>query len=144
MADGEINITLRSAGGDKVAAEFGKVGRASKDLIVNVKKIGNVFGELGGNIGGLLQNILKGSIWGIAAEVAKGIGGFIKAKIDENREKLKNYRKAVAQSFENMAQRAKSYEIAIAKVAKAETEAVNASIGIGRSSIPCTPPLERA
>ena len=49
MANREVNIELRASGADKVAGEFGKVGKASRDLVVNVKKIGNVFGKLGGN-----------------------------------------------------------------------------------------------
>ncbi|MBO7721387.1 MAG: hypothetical protein J6T01_03180 [Kiritimatiellae bacterium] len=45
MARREINIELR-ADGSKAVGEFGKVGKASRDLIVNVKKIGNAFGEI--------------------------------------------------------------------------------------------------
>ena len=44
MARHEINIELR-ANGSNAVSEFGKVGKASRDLIVYVKKIGNVFGE---------------------------------------------------------------------------------------------------
>ena len=76
MARHEINIELR-ANGSNAVSEFGKVGKASRDLIVNVKKIGNVFGEIGGNIGGLFQNILKGGAFGIMQSVvALGVNTF--------------------------------------------------------------------
>jgi hypothetical protein len=73
MSRHTVNIELRASGGTKTAGEMGKVGKASTDLVANIKKLGNVFGELGGNIGGILKNILKGGIWGIMAEVASGI-----------------------------------------------------------------------
>ena len=68
MARHEINIALK-ADGSKAVGEFGKVGKASTDLIVNIKKIGNIFGELGGHVGGFIQNFLKGGVWGIAQSV---------------------------------------------------------------------------
>ena len=69
MANGIVNIILRGQGGSQVGSEFAKVGKASTDLVVNIKKIGNVFGELGGNIGGFFQNILKGGVFGIAQSI---------------------------------------------------------------------------
>ena len=86
MAKREINIELRAAGAGKVAAALGIVGNASKDLIVNVKKMGNVFGELGNNIGGLFQNILKGSVWGIVASIAENVIGLIGKWRDRQKE----------------------------------------------------------
>lgn len=73
MARRTVNIELRASGGRQVAGELGKAGKASTDLIVNIRKLGNAFGEIGGNIGGLVSNILKGGIWGIAATAAKGV-----------------------------------------------------------------------
>ena len=62
MASHTVNIKLQSGGADKVVGDFGKVRKASTDLIVNVKKIGNIFGDFGGSVGSLLQNFLKGSV----------------------------------------------------------------------------------
>ena len=86
MAKREVNITLRSSGAGKVVDDFGKIGSASRDLIVNVKKIGNVFGELGGNIGGFIQNILKGGVWGIVASIAENVMGLFGKWLDGQKE----------------------------------------------------------
>lgn len=75
MADKTINIVLASKstgdGFKKTEAGYAKTNKASQDLIVNVKKLGNVFGELGSTAGSALQNILKGSVWGLAADGAR-------------------------------------------------------------------------
>lgn len=75
MADKTINVILASkATGDgfkKTEGGCAKTSKASADLIVNVKKLGNAFGELGNTMGSVAQNFLKGSIWGLAADGAR-------------------------------------------------------------------------
>ena len=72
MARQTVNIELRAGGGNQVAGEFGKAAKASQDFVVNIKKIGNVFGELGGTMGDLVSNIAKGGIWGIMNAAVAG------------------------------------------------------------------------
>ena len=72
MASQTVNIELRSSGGSQVASEFGKAAKASSDFVVNIKKIGNVFGELGGTMGDLVSNLAKGGIWGIMNAAVAG------------------------------------------------------------------------
>lgn len=72
MARQTVNIELRATGGNQVADEFGRAARASGDFVVNIKKIGNVFGELGGTMGDLISNIAKGGIWGIMNAAVAG------------------------------------------------------------------------
>ena len=99
MARRTVNITLSASGGNQVAAEFGKAGKASTDLIVNIKKIGNVFGEVGGHLGGFVQNLLKGGIWGIAQAA---IGGVVSLC-----QKWRDSAKEAAEAAEKAAQRAR-------------------------------------
>lgn len=73
MAKQTVNIELRASGGTKVAGEMGKIGKASTDLVVNIKKIGGAFGELGGFFGDLFSNIMKGGIWGIMSAAVQGV-----------------------------------------------------------------------
>ena len=73
MAKQIVNIEIRGSGGSQVVNEFGKVNKASQDFVVNVKKIGGVFGELGGAWGDLVSNIAKGGIWGIMNALINGV-----------------------------------------------------------------------
>lgn len=96
MARHTVNIELHAGGGSQVAGEVGKVGKATTDLIVNVKKFGNLFGELGSNLGSLAQNLLKGGVWGIAQSIVQiGVDAF---------EKWRNAEKEAAEAAARHAQ----------------------------------------
>ena len=119
MARREINIELR-ADGSKAVGEFGKVGKASRDLIVNVKKIGGAFGELGGLLGDLSSNILKGGVWGVMnAVVQAGVGLF-----QRWRDSAKEAAKASEEAVQKMADGVKS---AVAEINSAYSTATSAA-----------------
>ena len=100
MAKHMVNIELRAGGGSQVLSEMGKVGKGTTDLIVLVKKLGNSFGEIGGFVSSLLQNILKGGIWGVMASLAQGVITLFKKCITSADDVQKAVEKAKQQAKE--------------------------------------------
>ena len=144
MARRTVNITLSASGGNQVAAEFGKAGKASTDLIVNIKKIGNVFGEVGGHLGGFVQNLLKGGIWGIAQAA---IGGVVSLC-----QKWRDSAKEAAEAAEKAAQRARdahqsyidNYMAAVKKAASTEDQWLSHGLSLTKQRIDATNNLVKA
>ena len=144
MAKNTVNIQLRAGGASQVAGEFGKVGKASTDLIVNVKKIGGAFGDLGGMLGGVVQNVLKGGIFGIAAEVTRGIVSLYA--------KWRDSAKEAAEAAEKAAQRARdahqsyidNYMSAVKKAASTEDQWLSHGLSLTKQRIDATNNLVKA
>ena len=144
MADHEINIELRADGGSKVVGEFGRIDRASSDLIVNVKKIGNVFGELGGNIAGLVQNILKGGVFGIVQGVIQlGVSAFLKwrdaAKVAE-----REIAEAEKETHEKRMKHLSEFATAAEKASAARNDAISKETSALKEEINATKELTKA
>ena len=72
MADGTVNIRLRSSGGSQVAGELGKVSGGIADVRKGVGILAGSLGELGGKLTRLLGGIFTGSVWEIGARVISG------------------------------------------------------------------------
>ena len=144
MAKSEINIELRAAGGSRVAGEFGKIGKASTDLIVNVKKIGNAFGELGGNIGGLLQNILKGGVFGIVQSVID-LGISLVGKLRASWKKAdEDIAKAEKETHEKRMKHLAEYATAAEKASAARKDAIDKELSSLKEEINATKELTKA
>ena len=148
MASHNVNIVLRS---DKTGSGFadtlkdiGATKRATTDLIINVKKIGNVFGELGSQLGGLFQNILKGSVWGTAAEGVKLVAGKIKDLWNASDEAAKKSAEEAAKATDARIAALDKYVSAV-KAAKSEADkATNNTLKSIKDEIDATHALTKA
>ena len=79
MANGIINLALKStsigSGFDDVRKQTSGLLADTNDLSKAAKRLGRVFGDVGNMAGQVLGNLLKGGIWGAAAEGAKFLIG---------------------------------------------------------------------
>lgn len=134
-----IEILLQSASvgsGFKDTVDNAKrVSASMSDLQDGVRKLGLVFGSLGGIAGNALANILKGGIWGAMAEGVRIVIGLIgkwrdrakqaaaevQKKFEQTVAAVKDGAKAagdaVAAAISNSERRAKMYDAEIAKIA---------------------------
>lgn len=144
MAKQTVNIELRAAGGSQVAGEFSKATKASRDFVVNIKKIGGAFGELGGAWGDLISNITKGGIWGIMNSVISGIGTLCAKVYKSIKESSEAYQKTITDSLSVMAEKMAAYKVTVEDVAKAERAAVDAGTNRLKSQIDLTEQLTKA
>ena len=144
MDNNEINIELRANGGNNVVGELGRIRRSSSDLIVNVKKLGNVFGELGGNIAGLVQNILKGGVFGIVQSVINlGVSAFSKWR-DAAAKAAEEAKEAERKASEEALKSISDYAAAIDKAYEKRNAAINERVKSIHSEIDATKELIKA
>ena len=144
MSSHKINIELSADGGKAVADEIGKVGKASTDLIVNVKKIGRAFGEFGGFFGDLVSNILKGGVWGIMNAVISGAVSLFGKWRDSAKEAAEAAAKAAEEAAERQKKAVDEYAAAIDKLAKTSIEASNANLKRINAELDATQKLTKA
>ena len=144
MSRHTVNIELSASGGTKVAGEMGKVGKASTDLVVNVKKLGNVFGELGGNVGGLISNILKGGIWGVMAEVTRGVVSLGKKAWDTLKKAKEEAKEAQLRIFDTQSKGYANLAAAIKNVAAAREESIKSASDSYKKELDAVHDLTRA
>lgn len=144
MAKQIVNIVLRGDGGTQVANEFAKVRKASTDFVVNIKKIGGVFGELGGAWGDLVSNIAKGGVWGIMNAAVQGSIKLCVKWYEAWKEKGEAYQKTMTDALTTMADRMAAYKVTVEDVAKAERAAVDAGANRLKSQIGLTEQLTKA
>ena len=121
MSKREINIELRSSGGKKVESDLSGVRKASTDLVVNIKKLGGAFGDLGSIAGNVLSNILKGGIWGIMAASVQGAMALCVKAWNKHKEAAEKAAEAAKEAFDKMT---KDVADKIAAVGTAFTAAV--------------------
>ena len=144
MDNNEINIELRASGGNNVVGELGRISRSASDLIVNVKKLGNVFGELGGNIAGLVQNILKGGVFGIVQSVIQlGVSAFSKWR-DAAAKAAEEAKEAERKASEEALKSISDYAAAIDKAYEKRNAAINERVKSIHSEIDATKELIKA
>ena len=127
MAEHKINIELRADSGKAVDA-FGKVGKASTDLIVNIKKLGGAFGDFGGIAGNILSNIFKGGIWGIMTAAVQGALSLF----NKWRNSAKEAAEAVSEAMKKSAEEASA---AITKINQAYKDEVSSIDKVTASTI---------
>lgn len=72
MADGTVNIRLRSSGGSQVAGELGKVSGGIADVRKSIGILAGSLGGIGGKLTQMLGGIFTGGIWEIGARVISG------------------------------------------------------------------------
>lgn len=155
MADKKINIILDTrATGDgfertnkgleysKKAAE--KATKASTDLTVSVKKLGNVFGDAGSSIGGFVSNLLKGGVWGMATEMIRGFISYFVEAAEEAKRKAEEAMKKVVEQIDSVTSHINSYKSAVAESADAARAAADAAAAKRRAEIDLTERLTKA
>lgn len=155
MADKKINIILDSrATGDgfertnkglgysKKAAE--KATKASTDLTVSVKRLGNVFGDAGSSIGGFVSNLLKGGVWGMATEMIRGFISYFVEAAEEAKRKAEEAMKKVVEQIDSVTSHINSYKSAVAESAEAARNAADAAAAKRRAEIDLTERLTKA
>lgn len=103
MAKREIDIVLRSTGGKKVVGDLSGVRKASTDLVVNIKKLGGAFGEMGSIAGNVLSNILKGGVFGIIAASVQGAMALCVKAWNKHKEAAEKAAEAAKEAFDKMA-----------------------------------------
>ena len=69
MADGTVNIRLRSSGGSQVTGELGKVSGGIADVRKSIGILAGSLGGIGGKLTQMLGGIFTGGIWEIGARV---------------------------------------------------------------------------
>lgn len=144
MARHTVNIELHAGGGSQVVGEVGKVGKATTDLIVNIKKFGNLFGELGSNIGSFLQNLLKGGVWGIAQSIVQiGVDAFSKWKNAE-KEAAEAAAKAAQEHLEKRQKLVSEYMATVERSLAAEKQWISHDLSMTQKRIDLTKNLTLA
>ena len=141
MDGGVVNIVLKSSA---QGSGLTKVLKDTNGLAQAIGRLGSSFGSTGHLASQFLANLVKGGIWGIAQSAITGVIGLIKSKMEEAEEQIENFREAAVKSFDNMAQSARAYEIAVAKVAKAQADAVDADLKRAQSELALTERLTKA
>lgn len=72
MANGHVNIVLstkkKGTGIEDTSKGLVSISKNVVDVRFAVRKLGNVFGELGTTAGSVIANVLKGGVWGAMAE----------------------------------------------------------------------------
>ncbi len=123
MANGIINLILKSA---SVGSGFDNTLKQTDDLIArtnDLSRASNILGKAFGNVGNLagqmFANILKGGIWGAAAEGVK----FLIGKYKEHKEAVEKSLEAERKAFDERVKKIDEYSKAIERADKAAAKA---------------------
>ena len=155
MADKKIDIILNSkATGDgytkheqglkRVKKATQEANTASADLTTHVKKLGGVFGQAGGAIGGFVSNFLKGGVWGMAFEAVRGLFDYIKDAAEEAKRQAEELSKKIVEQIDSVTSHINSYKSAVAESAEAARAAADAAAAKRRAEIDLTERLTKA
>ena len=144
MAKRIVNVELRGTGGAQVASELGKAGKASNDFVVNIKKIGNAFGELGSFWGDLISNITKGGIWGIMNAVVQGAVSLFSKWMNSAKEAAEAAAKATKDSLDKQQSYIDNFMSALKKVSDTENQWLSHGLSLTKQRIDATNNLTKA
>ncbi len=144
MASKTIEIFLKSVAD---ATGFSKIRENAKDLTAKMgglgdgaKKVSEAFGTMGGVVGGALQNLLKGGIWGAMAEAAKGVFMLFQ----KWREEAKKAEAEAVKAFDEQVRKVGDLQAAIEKSHAAAEAASNARLKKVREEVDAVNDLRKA
>lgn len=114
------------------------------DLSGALKKLGSIFGMIGGAAGGLFANILKGGVWGVMAEGVRIVIGLIGSWRDKEKAAAEEVEKAAKAAYDARIKAVNDYAAAVEKAHAAANKANDEHLRLINAEVDATNNLKKA